>query len=413
MATNTLTIRILLFSVACIFVTLASFLQVLPVTTSGYISNTQGLSSEQIASLSALLFVSYAILQIPCGILLDKYGVRWLLPISIFITIIGCVLYWLNIDTLSLGGSRLILGIGCAISYIAAIYIAIQFFPLRYLALLIGLLEAVSTIGDLLATRAYGMYLIFHGWNIAHLTVILVTVILFIISLFISQNKKLFGNLQTSFSNKSIKVIFIELKVILSNKAFLSIAAYSFFTWLYLMAFAGYWGRSYFMNMHNFTELESLKLLEYFWIGFLVSSIVVGPLSSKLEIKRPIIVTLAFLGLATLLIMAIPVLFNYTGLVIVALLTGISASGMVIAFAMISEVIPKKIQGTAMGANNTAMIAGAAFGQVLFGYFLVNYNIGNHIEIQINPEYYTALLILPASAMLAFVFIAIGTRKMS
>ena len=168
-----------------------------------------------------------------------------------------------------------------------------------------------------------------------------------------------------------------------------------------------------FMNMHNFTELESLKLLEYFWIGFLVSSIVVGPLSSKLEIKRPIIVTLAFLGLATLLIMAIPVLFNYTGLVIVALLTGISASGMVIAFAMISEVIPKKIQGTAMGANNTAMIAGAAFGQVLFGYFLVNYNIGNHIEIQINPEYYTALLILPASAMLAFVFIAIGTRKMS
>jgi MFS family permease len=100
-------------------------------------------------------------------------------------------------------------------------------------------------------------------------------------------------------------------------------------------------------------------------------------------------------------------------IIIIALLTGISASGMVIAFAMVSEIIPKKMQGTAMGVNNTSMIAGAAFGQVLFGYFLVNYNIGNHIKIQINPEYYTALLILPASAMIAFIFIVFGTRKMS
>ena len=401
--------RVILFSTACIFVTIASFFQVLPIATSEFIQKTQSLTISHIAILSSFFFISYGILQIPCGIILDKFGVRLILPISLFIATLCCILYWLNITPLTLGISRALLGLGSAVSYIAAIYIAIQFFPIKYLPLLIGILESISTIGDILATKLYKIYLNTVGWNNSNATITFICALLCLISSILSLKKQAYNSTYRS-NNKTASQIFSEIINTFKNNTFLGVIIYSFFTWLYMMSFAGYWGKSYFMHTHNLSELESLSIIQYFWIGFLVASLIVGPISAKLNTKRPIILLLSFMGTIMFLVMGLPILFNYYTLISMAIIIGISASGIVIAFAMIADIIPQSSHGTAMGINNTAMILGAAIGQSLFGYILLHYDLGKYFSINIDTHYYTALLIFPISAIFALIGIALSTK---
>ena len=63
--------------------------------------------------------------------------------------------------------SRLIAGLGCSIAYISAIYVAARFFPPQRLSILIGLIEASSTLGTLVATRPLKYIISLYGWHVA------------------------------------------------------------------------------------------------------------------------------------------------------------------------------------------------------------------------------------------------------
>ncbi|MWW90192.1 MFS transporter, partial [Francisella tularensis] len=39
---------------------------------------------------------------------------------------------------------------------------------------------------------------------------------------------------------------------------------YSFFTWGIIMTFAGYWGKSYYINMNNYSKKYALSIQEIY-----------------------------------------------------------------------------------------------------------------------------------------------------
>ena len=393
-----------LFGVALMFASLSVFLQVSPASTSGYIEQTLLLKQDEIVNISGLYFLVYAILQIPNGIAFDKYGLKYFLPLGLFLTVVGSILYWQAFNSFSLGLSRAVVGAGCSIAYIAAIFVAAKSFQPRYLPICIGLIEGATTLGAILAGNAYSGILKIYGWDSANIIVILFSILVLLFSLAFIKDKNL-GAGEKRFPVSFKKTMHQSLSLF-KNKSLCGIFVYSFFTWLIIMTFAGYWAKSYFINMHSYSTEKSLGLGEIYWGSFLVANLIIGYFVTDIKACKKYIIGLSLIAVITFIVMVVPILFNYYGLVIFSIFAGISASGVVLAFALIPTVTPVGLSGTAVAINNTFVVLGGLCGQVLFGVILSDFSLERIVHIQgINEDYYSALLLFPASAVLALVAI--------
>ena len=403
---------ILIFLVACIFALLSFFLQVSPATTSDYVTHAFLLDSSQVATLSALYFVSYALLQIPNGIFMDKFGVRKILPISILITLIGCIIYWLSPNAAFLGISRFIVGGGSSVAYIGSIFIAAKLFKPRNLPICIAFVEISSTIGAILAQNTYRSILSEWGWNFANIIVILIASSIYLLSLVLL--KQLPVHSPSKVSDFSFHRVLKDLNTIFKKRALLGIFSYSFFSWALIMTFAGYWSKGYFQYMHHFEESKALEFSEVYWGSFLISSLFIGMLSRSKQVIKKWILGLSILGFLAYAFMSIPVLFNEFGLFVFLICSGISVAGVSLGFSLISYIVNEQIVGTVVSINNMFVVLGGFCGQIVFG-FMIKLSINYDDKIaanNINMQYYTGLLLLTLCSLLALLSFVFSLRSM-
>ena len=393
-----------LYILALLFASLAFFFQVLPINTSEYFVSKLGLSGGTVVNLTSLYFLSYAALQIPGGIFFDKYGLKYVLPVSIAIATLGSILYFSSQNAFMLGFSRFVTGVGCAVGYISGIYVAIKFLPSKWLPLLIGVLETFTGCGSVLASEPYKSLLNYAGFTNAAYVVVGFCILLLVASLILVRNLK--PEAQTDIS---IISAFKSAFALFKNKRLVAVFIYSFTTWLVIMSFAGYWLKNYLINVHEYSEHEALNLIQVYWTSFMVAGLLVSMMIKDIYSAKIIVCLLAGLGLLTYLIMAIPVVFSYHEVLIVVICGGISASGVIVAFSIVPQMAPPEFSGAVVAMNNTFIVLGGFVGQVVFGYVLehinianifINYDFGN-----LETHYYTALLIYPLCTCLAFVAI--------
>ena len=401
-----------LYILAMLFASLAIFFQVLPINTSDHFEATLGISQSQVVNLTSLYFISYAALQIPGGIFFDKFGLKMVLPISIAITTLGTILYFSSLTPFMLGFSRFITGVGCAVGYISAIYIAIKFLPVKWLALLIGILESFTSCGSVIATKPFKYLLVHYGFYFSACIIVGFCLLLLLSSLILVYNLK-----PEPKSQVTIIAAFKSAFKLFKNKRLIFVFIYSFTTWLIIMSFAGYWLKNYLIHLHRYSEVQALDLVQVYWASFMIASLLVSIMIEDIASAKIIVCLLAGLGLITYSIMAIPIVFCYHGVLTVVICGGISASGLIVAFSLVPKLAPPELSGSVVAMNNTFIVLGGFVGQIIFGYVLeginianvfVNYNFGN-----LETHYYTALLIYPIFTLIAFLailYVVFGKR---
>ena len=144
-------IGVKLYLISLIFALISIFNQSLPLSTAEHFEIVLDIPSTSLIYLTSAFFITYSIMQIPGGLVLDTIGSRVVLPTGILISLIGFVMFWFAKSPTFIVAGRLISGFGCSIAYICGIFVATRFFAHKNLALLIGVLEAVSTLGSILA----------------------------------------------------------------------------------------------------------------------------------------------------------------------------------------------------------------------------------------------------------------------
>lgn len=389
-----------LYIIALFFTALNLFLQVLPMNTSEYFQEHLSLTANQVVSLTSIFFIFYSGMQIPAGLIFDKYGLKVILPLALFLTLVGSILYMLSANGIMLAFSRTLTGLGSSIAYIAGIYLAVKCFPGPKVSFFIALVEASATVGAILAAKTFHEIMTNYGWVSANMLIIIFTGILFVLSLIFLR-----GMQHERTVIRSIKQVLLQAVGLFRNKILILLFLYSFFTWAIIMSFAGYWLKNYMIFMHHYSEAASLSLVQIYWASFLVSGLIVGFYIKDIKQCKIGITLLSLLGFLTFVGMSVPILFNHIGLIAVSLLGGVSASGVILAFTLITKVVNPEVSGTAIAVNNTFIVLGGWVGQVLFGIVVSNtpkgfFSISNTID----PHYYYALLLYPL-----FTFIALAT----
>src|SRR3954466_4902761 len=123
------------------------------------------LTPADLGFLTSMYLAAFAAIQLPLGVLLDRYGPRRVVAALLCFAAAGALLFAGARDVAMLALGRALIGLGVSAGLMGAIKAFTLWFPLSRLATLNGLYLAIGGIGGLSATAPAEAFLEGSGWG--------------------------------------------------------------------------------------------------------------------------------------------------------------------------------------------------------------------------------------------------------
>jgi predicted MFS family arabinose efflux permease len=143
------------------------------------------LSATETGLLSSAFFFSFAAVQIPIGILIDRYGPKRTMLATAVLTVLGTVLFALAPSASLLIAARVLMGLGCSTFFMAPLVIYARRFPPERFAGLTSLQMGLANVGTLAATAPLAASAAAFGWRSSFLAVAVLTVAITLMIVFL------------------------------------------------------------------------------------------------------------------------------------------------------------------------------------------------------------------------------------
>lgn len=325
--------------------------------------------ASTIGLVASIQFFVYTGLQIPMGILVDRYGPNLFLISGAALTGIGTILYSLGTHAFILFFARILTGIGDATIWVSMVLILSLWFGKGEFPRLIGFAGMTGSLGFLLATVPFSAVIVSFGWRGSFLsTGILLCVWSFFLFLILVNKPKQPLLVKRTLQHEKIPVLL--------RRIFLNRQAWALFLCHFgivggYIGFIGSWAVPYAMDVYGMTRIEASQVIMISLIGALVGAPLIGWVSSYLgKIKRPYVVfhiTVLMCWTAFLLFKGQPPLFL---VIILFFIIGFGFGANSLTFAAVRKSFPVTESGSVSGFANTggflsAVLLPGVFGSIL------------------------------------------------
>lgn len=352
------------------------------------------LNNIELSYLSSSFFYSYMLMQVPIGIIYDRFSSKKVLFSAALTLSFGCILMSFA-QTFSLAlFSRLFMGVGSAFGFVGLLKIISQYFPSNRFALMFGIAEALGMITVALGIVALPAFLLQYSWREAMLLSGVFAGILSLTILLLVRNKKIENPLPLS-----LPCLITQFKTSLMNRQLFLCSLYGFFIVAIMNCFTSLWGEPFLVHTYNFEPQIASILISAVFIGLAFGSPINGWFSKRFGNNLQLMFWEALLSfLTTSLLIFVPNL-SFPTLFGLLFLTGFFSSSYVPCFAQIKESVNSEIEATAIATANMIVVASAPVLQIVIGSLLHSYCFGCASDIITNYQY--ALAVLPLSYFLA------------
>ena len=370
--------RWFIFLILSIQYLLVYFHRVAPAVTAPELINAFEISGTALGVLASAYFYSYGIMQIPVGILSDRWGPRRVIVLSSFIASLGAISFGLSPGFSVAIISRVLIGIGVSALFVAAMRILANWFKGVELARVSGVLMATGGLGWLMATTPLALMSEAFGWRESFIAVGVFSLIPAACSWFILADtpaKKGFPNITEvpgSSENTNINII-KDLKMIFREKHFWAIAIWFIFRGGALFGFFGLWAGPYLIETYHLSQYSAGNILSMIAFAMILLSPVLGHVSDKtLSSRKKVLVWTSVLNcLCWFTMVTFFEQLSIAWLYVIFFVMGITISSVgTIAIVAAKEFFPPEIAGTSMGTMNAFPFIGGIIFQPLFGYIL-------------------------------------------
>ncbi|MFC7395026.1 MFS transporter [Scopulibacillus cellulosilyticus] len=348
-------------------------------------------SAATIGLLTSIQFLAYAGLQIPIGILSDRFGPNFFLIIGALLDGLGTLIYSLATNEMILPIARLLVGIGDATMWVNLVLILSQWFKAEEFVGLLGLAGMTGSLGFLTATVPFSAFIALTGWRppffTAGLLIFLCGILLYFV--LVKKPKQMFKD--NSVKSKSARKnnlkrenTFMLLRRIFSHRqAWATFLCHFGLVGTYV-GFIGSWAVPYGMNVYGMTRSGASQLIMIGLIGALIGAPMGSWFSKRFgSIKRPytIVHFITFLcWIAFLLFNGKPPFFM---LIILFLIIGFGNGASALTFAVVRKSFDIKEVGVVSGFANTggflsAVLLPSLFGKVLDHFHAAPSSVGYH-----------------------------------
>jgi len=124
-----------------------------------------GMNASQLGQMTSMYYATYALMQLPMGAALDRYGSRLVIPLLMIPTVIGCFVYASATSFLHVSVARLLIGVGTAGALMGAVKTFGHWVRRERLAAMTASLVAIGTVGGILSTSPMAWLNDITGWR--------------------------------------------------------------------------------------------------------------------------------------------------------------------------------------------------------------------------------------------------------
>jgi MFS family permease len=353
-----------------------------------------------IGLISSSYFWTYLLLQLPGGVLVDRLGAKTILVAGSIICAIGTLLFAMSPNVHTAVWSRMLTGLGTAPALACGFYLIGTWFTPAYFAFVVGLSEALAMLSGGVGSEIISTAAIHIGWrSVLVCAGIFCLVLTVIMAIFLRDRPTQSHHLKKAASDLSIKQ---QLTAVLRLPQVWLNGLFSGLIFPVISLLATYWCIPYLMVRYGITiQLAALGNLALF-LGAGLGCPFLGHLSDFFR-RRKVVMAIGALAAFVTFSMAlyIPHL-RFAYVVTLFFLTGIFSSVYMLPFALVNEIAPEEVRGTAMGFTNMlSIIFGAPLFMPLVGFLLKSQEISQNATNFSISSYTMALSILPASLLLA------------
>ncbi len=359
------------------------------------------LNAATLGIVSSLYYYGYTPMQIPAGLLHDRFGPHRVLTVAILLCSLGALVFSYSETIFHASMGRLMMGIGSAFSFTGALILITRWFPLGYFPILSGIVQFMSCVGAIFGELPLALAVDYWGWrttmfDLAIIGFVLAITVFLIVRDFPSHEHKISAYAINKAETRNIKHVF-------GRAQSWWIAFYSFLVWAPITAFAGLWGVPFLVAAYNISTESASLALAALWIGIGLSAPLIGWISERIQLRNIVLTVCSLLGAIGSFVVIYFSLPNYF-LYLLLFLIGIAGSAQSLAFSVVRDATPPKMLGAAIGFNNMATVAGGAILQPIIGFILQFHSVGKivgNVPVYHISDYQIALFMIPLCYLLA------------
>jgi sugar phosphate permease len=349
------------------------------------------LSADQLGLMTSLFYASFALIQLPVGSGLDRYGARLVTPALMLASAAGCVVFAIAPSFGAAALGRALIGVGMAGVLMGAIKVFGQWFPSNRVATISGFMVGISSMGSLLASRPLAWLSESVGWRAIFLWGAPVVLLAAAAIALVARNRPPASAPHPPAEHgEGIGLIF-------RDSRFWRIALMNFFLVGVMLSVQGLWGGPYLFDVLGLSKIAAGNILLVMGVGAVTGYFACGWLADRFGSER-----VSALGIVAFL--ACQVVFALPGLrPPLPLLTltygamGFAGAFNIVLLAQVRGLFPQHMSGRALTAVNMFSFGGTTLIQWWMGVIISMF--GRDDLGRYPPEAYAA----------AFAFTSVGT----
>ncbi len=363
------------------------------------------INAAALGNLAGFYYYAYTPMQLPVGLMMDKFGPRRLLTVACLLCAVGSYLF-AGTTVISVAAfGRFLVGFGSAFAFVGVLKLATIWLPPNRFALISGIATALGALGGIVGEVALEKFVNDVGWRSTVLICALMGIVLAIMLGTILRDSR--HTQRRAHVLINWREVWHGLWLIIKNRQIWLNGLIGCLLYLPISAFAELWGKPYLEVAHGFSSLQSAYAVSTLFAGFAVGGMALGFLSDHLKNRKKVMFFGALAALIAISLILSLSKMNPVLLFLMLFIFGFSFGVEVIVFAIGRELSLKSAAATAVAFTNMLVMLGGAIFQPTIG-ALVDYFAGADLEnatantVVYGAHAYTmAMLVLPAVLMIA------------
>lgn len=412
---------VIAFALGALFFGYAFIQRVSPSVMTAELMREFSVGATALGSLSAFYFYTYASIQLPVGMLTDRFGPRKLMSAAAGLCAFATIGFALSDSIVTASIGRALIGGTVAFAFVGTLSIAGYWFKYSRYTLLAGLLQSVGMCGAIFGQAPLRHLVESLGWR-STMTVLAGVAVLLSILLFVMVPRRSADQLAAASHSNSNQADLSEngssqsrlldgLKSVSSNLQTWICAIIGFGLAATMLGFGALWSVPWLTTVHGYSTVQAGGIASMIFVGWAIFSPLVGWLSDKIGRRNPVMMSgalLCLLSFATLILYT-P---NTTSMIMFLIfLTGAGGCTMTAGFSSVRELNRPDFSSTALGLMNMFIVGAGAVVQPLIGWLLDKNWDGSLVEgarvysEQAFTAAFTSLLVVTSLAFIGTLFL--------
>lgn len=330
-----------------------------------------------IGFLSSVYYWTYTAMQIPSGVMADRFGARAASTVFLLIASIGSLVTCVGTEFWMIVLGKVMIAAGMAVVYVPLMKLVSVWFPKSDFAVLSGVVIAVGNVGAIAATGPLELMAQALGWREVFLVLGVITLVLAVLCATVIRNHPKDRGLPSveavELSEHGTAVVESSaaripvmkgLRIVLSGgRKFWTCALAYFLVYGSIMTFQGTWAVTYFNNVYDFV-LSASWMVTALGMGKILSTLAIGGMTSRgiIRSKRKAMIygTSVFTVLWAVIFVFAGDIDSYWFWFAVSFAFGFFGGFMTLSFTQVKEWYPIAISGTAVSGTNIFLFLGAS-----------------------------------------------------